>query len=68
MSMINGLNDMGFLENETDAEWLAFEYSEGGSMITTNAAKGNGKTGYILFSDGMGGIEFVLAVTLDIAE
>lgn len=67
MSMINGLNANGFLENEEDAEWLGYEYSEGGSVITTNAA-GDGKTGYILFSDGMGGIEFVLAVTLDIAE
>ena len=68
MSMINGLNTNGFLENEDDAEWLSYEYSEGGSSIITNAANGNGKTGAFLFSDGKGGIEFVLVVTLDIAE
>lgn len=67
MSMINGLNTNGFLENEEDAEWLSYEYSEGGSSIITDAA-GNGKTGAFLFSDGMGGIEFVLVVTLEIAE
>lgn len=67
MSMINGLTDGGFLENEEDAEWLSYEYSEGGSVIMTDAA-GNGKTGAFLFSDGMGGIEFVLIVTLEIAE
>ncbi|MBR2061176.1 MAG: hypothetical protein IJ979_04550, partial [Tidjanibacter sp.] len=67
MSMINGLTDGGFLENEEDAEWLSYEYSEGGSVIMTDAA-GNGKTGAFLFSDGMGGIEFVLVVTLEIAE
>ena len=67
MSMINGLTDGGFLENEEDAEWLSYEYSEGGSSIMTDAA-GNGKTGAFLFSDGMGGIEFVLIVTLEIAE
>ena len=55
------------LENEEDAEWLSYEYSEGGSSIITDAA-GNGKTGAFLFSDGMGGIEFVLVVTLEIAE
>lgn len=67
MSMINGLNTNGFLENEEDAAWLSYEYSEGGSSIMTDAA-GNGKTGAFLFSDGMGGIEFVLIVTLEIAE
>lgn len=68
MSMINGLNPDGVLAYDEDAEWLAYEYSEGGSSIMTDAAKGNGRTGAFLFPDGKGGIEFVLAVTLDIAE
>lgn len=68
MSMINGLNPSYFYENPDDAEWLSFEYSEGGSMITTNAANGNGKTGYFLFGESIENAEFALAVTLDIAE
>ena len=68
LSMINGLNPSYFYENPDDAEWLSFEYSEGGSVITTNAANGNGKTGYFLFGESIENAEFALAVTLDIAE
>ena len=67
MSMINGLNPSYFYENPDDAEWLHFEYSEGCSMITTNAA-GDGKTGYLLFGESLSNLDFALAVTLDIAE
>lgn len=69
MSMLTGISTdwPHMIENEADAEWLSYEGGLEYQMIMT-AEAGNGKTGAILFGDGMGGIKLVLVCTLNIAE
>ena len=64
LSMLKGLPQTWGYINETDKEWLKYEYSEDSQMVTMDAQKGNGKTGALVFGEG----SLVLICTLNIAQ
>lgn len=64
LSMLKGLPQTWGYVNETDKEWLKYEYSEDSQMVTMDAQKGNGKTGALVFGEG----SLVLICTLNIAQ
>jgi hypothetical protein len=64
LSMLKGLPQTWSYVNETDKEWLKYEYSEDSQMVTMDAQKGNGKTGALVFGEG----SLVLICTLNIAQ
>lgn len=64
MSMLVGLPQAWAYVNQADEDWLKYEYSSDFQMVTMDAAKGNGKTGALVFGEGA----LVLICTLNIAK